>query len=104
MRSIQLHGEPSNLTTDFMVELWERQGGLCFYSGLPMTQPNYGKSRNYTAASIDRLDPARGYLIDNVVWCRWVCNLGKNGLSLDEYVGLCSRVAHLHWKGILASI
>lgn len=83
---------PSDLTADFMVDLWHKQKGRCFYSGRPMRAPAYGKGRDSFSPSIDRVDPKRGYLRDNVVWASWVCNAGKSVLSAYAYVDLCADV------------
>lgn len=90
--------EPSDLTTKFMVDLWHRQNGKCYYSGLPMLQPIYGSGRNLYVASIDRIDSKKGYTQNNVVWCCFICNAGKQELTSGEYINLCSQVA-LHQRG-----
>lgn len=86
--------QPSNLTTKYMVNLWHKQKGLCHYSGIPMIQPIYGAGRNVYSPSIDRVNPKRGYVRNNVVWCTWICNAGKSDLTDKEYIILCSQVVH----------
>jgi hypothetical protein len=89
---------PSDLTAAYMLDLWDQQQGICFYSGLAMRVPAYGAGRDLYSASIDRLDPLRGYLRGNVVWCTWICNAGKSQMSVHEYITLCSQVVH-HRQG-----
>lgn len=84
---------PSDLTTEYMIELWNSQAGLCFYSGEAMCPPSYGSGRVYSTASIDRINRHLGYVRGNVVWATWVCNYSKGDMSLEAYVTLCSRVA-----------
>ena len=85
---------PCDLTVEHMVDLWNKQNGKCYYSNLPMSEPRYGSGKNPYVASMDRLDSQKGYTKDNVVWCCCICNSGKQQLSKDEYINLCSQVAH----------
>lgn len=86
--------EPSNLTTKYMVDLWNKQNGKCYYSGMEMLVHKYGTGRSYYSPSIDRIDCKRGYIQGNVVWCCWICNLGKSTLSYDEYIKICENVSN----------
>lgn len=49
---------------DFLVELWERQNGLCQLSGIPLNVGPY-EEKNWTA-SLERRDANKGYQRDNV--------------------------------------
>lgn len=63
-----------NLTKDDILGLWTKQSGLCAISGVPMDH----KWNLYTTASLDRIDSAGGYTLDNVqLVCKFI-NLGKN--------------------------
>ena len=54
-----------DLVYDDILEVWERQDGLCYYSKIQMvTQP-----RSDYQASLERLDPDLGYIKENVVLC-----------------------------------
>ena len=86
----------ASLTVDFLIDLWDKQNGLCYYSGLPMIEPKYGAGRNAFTASLDRLDSSLGYIPSNVVWAMWICNVGKNNFTVDQYLSLCKAVAE-HW-------
>lgn len=88
---------PSNITIDYMLSLWEKQNGLCYYSNRPMREPAYGSGRHPDVASIDRIEPSKGYIQGNVVWCTWSCNAAKNNLSVSEFITLCSQVV-CHWE------
>ena len=83
---------PSDLTMLFMLALWNKQNGKCYYSGLPLREPIYGDGRKLDAASIDRIDPCKGYTKDNVVWSTLICNIAKNTLSTKEFLNICSLV------------
>lgn len=82
-----------DLTLDYLIELWNKQNGLCYYSNLPLQEPYYGSGRIYNVASIDRIDSSLGYVKNNVVWCLWVCNAGKSNLSVNQYIEICKAVS-----------
>jgi len=83
----------SNLTFEYMLELWKLQDGKCYYSGLELKQPQYGIRRCLYSASIDRVDTTQGYIKGNVVWCCWGCNAGKADGSIEDYITICKAVA-----------
>jgi hypothetical protein len=91
---------PCDLTTEYMVDLWYRQDGRCYYSGRQLVPPKYKRGREPFSASIDRLVPAQGYVQGNVVWAAWCCNAGKNALSVAEYVQLCAEVVRHSWTPV----
>jgi hypothetical protein len=49
---------------DFLVELFNRQNGLCAYSGIPLQFGSYHE-KNWTV-SLERIDVLKGYVKDNV--------------------------------------
>lgn len=82
----------SDLTSEYMIELWNKQQELCYYSGIQMLTPKYGSGRSPYSPSIDRLDSNKGYLKGNVVWCIWACNAGKTQMSVEDYINVCKNV------------
>jgi hypothetical protein len=80
------HGR-GGLSLTYLLEIYQRQGGLCPYSGIPMTWAT-GRGRVDTNISIDRLDVSRGYEEGNVVLCCYFINVSKREKSIDEW---------LHW-------
>jgi hypothetical protein len=93
--------ETSDITAAYLAELWQLQDGRCEYSGLLLNVPQYGAGRRWDVASLDRINPARGYMQGNVVWCLWACNAGKSSFTPDQYVDICRRVvAHADRKAL----
>jgi len=82
-----------NLTKEYMVALWHKQNGCCFYSGIEMRFPEYGTGRHPFSPSVDRINPKGDYVQGNVVWATWICNAGKSDISVDDYVKLCQKVS-----------
>lgn len=91
-RSQKFHGIESDITIDFLKELWDKQNGKCFYSTTPMLIPQFKRLRNPYSASLDRKDSSRGYTKDNVVWCCWGCNCAKSNFTLQDYLAMCEKI------------
>ncbi len=72
-----------NLTTQYLVNLFESQAGKCYYTQNEL-EISGGKVRANTA-SLDRLDPSKGYTEGNVAWCSFFCNTMKGGLTEQEF-------------------
>lgn len=84
-------GERRNLSIEFLLNLYNKQQGLCAISGVKMTHLT-GNGRVPTNISIDRIDSNKGYDEDNVqLVCRQV-NIMKSELSLEELKSWCSNI------------
>lgn len=93
LNTLKYRNQNCNLTTNYIFNLWYRQNGRCFYSGIEMKSPKYGSKRIMSTASLDRIDCTKGYIKKNVVWCCWACNMGKGELTKTDYINLCNCVA-----------
>jgi len=91
---IQNSVKQNSINYEFMYNLWKKQNGECFYSGVKMIYPKRGNKRNFYTASIDRIDNSLGYSKDNVVWCCWWCNNSKNNMKKEEFIKFCSFVSN----------
>lgn len=68
------------ITVEDVIALWDKQGGLCAISGMPMAH----EFKNLRSASIDRIDSNNGYVPGNIqLVCQWV-NYAKNNHSDAE--------------------
>jgi hypothetical protein len=67
------------------------QRGLCALSGITLTFTK-GKGHIPTNASIDRIDPAKGYIRGNVQLVACQVNTMKSNLSLPELVRWCQLI------------
>lgn len=77
-----------NIDADYLEELWNKQNGLCYYSGIPMLKDRSGK---YTL-SIDRLDSSIGYTKLNIVLCTTISNSMKNSLPIREFYEIIEKI------------
>lgn len=64
----------------FLIELYNKQEGVCYYSGKKMSFDINTNER----LSLDRKDSEIGYLKTNVIWCCWQANNMKQCLSIDD--------------------
>lgn len=72
--------------TDFWA-MWKKQAGKCFYTGRPMVIGcDHASESSLDSVSVDRVDNAKGYTVDNVVLCcLWVNNAKLCG-TIDALV------------------
>jgi len=78
----------SNLDYEYLVELWEKQKGICPYSGNIMTLQF--EMTPYTA-SLDRIDSSLPYLKNNVEFVCVAVNYAKSTFSKEEMKKFFSR-------------
>lgn len=84
-----------NLTVKDIHELLVRQDMKCAISGLPIEPPGplEQKDKRKATASLDRIDSAKGYTMDNVQWVHKHVNSMKMDFPQEYFVNLCRAVA-----------
>lgn len=80
-----------DLDMQFLMELYESQGGLCAISRVPMTY-HAGTGRVRTNISIDRIDSSIGYLRGNVQFVCDCVNRMKQDMTMDEFIHWCACI------------
>jgi len=90
-----------DITVDFLMELYEKQTGLCAMSAIEMSTTSHrdecpeGMRVNPNKLSIDRIDSNLGYTEDNVqLVCCWV-NLMKLDVSIDVFKERCRLISSM---------
>jgi hypothetical protein len=68
-----------NLTNDEFIKLVESSCHYCGYNG--------------KVIGVDRIDSAKGYIIDNVVPCCELCNLMKHVRSYQDFIDICEHIS-----------
>lgn len=63
-----------DITRDDLIDILTWQEGRCYYSGIPMSFERHQDWR----ASLERLDPLKGYVTGNVVFICWEFNTFDN--------------------------
>lgn len=74
---------PFDLSASYLLQLYEKQNGQCFYTGETMILKSTGQAKRLSV-SVDRLEPEIGYVEHNVVLCCYIINRVKCDLSLNE--------------------
>ena len=85
---------------NFLIDLWQEQGGLCALSGLDMTH-TYDRDKPHRLilnASIDRIDSNYGYTPGNVQLVAVRMNLMKGPLDEAIFKDLCHSVVRHRGK------
>jgi len=83
------HGIPHDLNIEYLIALWHKQGGRCYYTKIPL---EFGKNTLHSA-QLDRLDSTKGYIKDNVVWASRAINHMKNSASMSEFQNFIAQMS-----------
>lgn len=82
---------PLLVSMQYLSRLWNDQGGICALSGLPMTIKR--NSAYPSNCSLDRIDSGLPYAEGNVQFVLVEVNIGKQSMSVERYVEVCTAVA-----------
>jgi hypothetical protein len=91
------HEQETNLTLNYLKNLWEAQGGRCAISGRQMELPICGQAWEQMGhdpwkPSLDRIDSSQGYLIGNVRFVTMIANFAKHEFSDELLFDFCKAV------------
>lgn len=74
------------VTEEYLQELYEKQGGRDFYTGLEIPK--------LEDISVDRINNELGYIEGNLVLTTKEINMFRRDRSVDKFIELCSQVAN----------
>lgn len=94
-----IKGIRHNIDKIFMIDLWYKQSGECYYTGIPMLGIPKGGRFVWNSPSIDRLVPVDGYIKGNVVWCLMSVNAFKGDLTETAFSEVISNARWWTEKG-----
>lgn len=87
----------NNLSLEYLKSLWEKQRGICPYSGIKMIIARNTKASNKTRslkkASLDRIDSSKGYIEGNVEFVCLGVNLAKCNFAKEEAISFFKEIA-----------
>ena len=87
-----------DITVKDIWEKFQQQQGLCALTSRPIF---FGSNNNKEhTASLDRIDPNKGYLLENVQWVHKDINLMRLDYSIDEFITMCYEVVNKHQSEI----
>lgn len=78
------------ITTDYLMELFEKQAGVCAISGIAMTWSR-GKIEP-TSMSIDKIEPERGYIEGNVRLVCYAVNMFRGRMTDAEMLDMARAI------------
>ena len=86
-----------NITINDIKLQWEKQNGICVYSGRKMILPKsstYDKNSTTSPnrASLDRIIPSKGYVNGNIQWICLMAQYAKNIFAENELLEFCQDV------------
>ena len=83
-----------DLEPNDILDLYEKQGGVCALTGWPIGWSEKGLT---ATVSIDRVDSSEGYLKENVQLLHKDVNMAKQSYSQDYFIEMCKSVSKV-WE------
>lgn len=98
-------GHECTITPDFLRDLWNRQGGRCYWLGIPLDLTNTRRRGNHPAkATLERLDGAKGYVPGNVVWASSFANQGRGVATVEEFATFLGGIGlRAHTRALISA-
>jgi hypothetical protein len=91
-----------DISSKYLKELYVEQDGLCYYSNMPISMVKRDPKvlHDPFKMTIDRIEPSKGYVVGNVVWCAYCVNSMKQKMPLKTFIGVCRAITKnsLHIK------
>lgn len=94
-KSRRISVAPQRISIDHLMHILQTQRGVCPLTGLRLTFSR-GSGRVWTNASIDRIDPSKGYDQGNVRLVTYWANVARNSLTDEDFYYFCNLVAARH--------
>lgn len=89
-------GYDFDLTIEFLWDLYEKQDRRCALTGREiLLKPAIHKNNvdwRVVTASLDRIDPTKGYTTNNVQWVHKEINRLKNNYPQEKFVSMCKEI------------
>lgn len=89
-------GEKSDIDVKYLKEVWEKQKGICPYTGIKMeisrTSQDEDIKKTPIKASLDRIDPSIGYLKGNVEFVCYCINVMKNDFTKEQTLNFVKQI------------
>lgn len=86
------------ITLDDLLNQWNKQDGICPYTGVKLIHPNKIKDEGLIyMASLDRIDSNVGYIVSNIQFISAAANMAKNKMSHEQMIEFCKLIAN-NWS------
>lgn len=83
-----------DLTHEYMMQLYDKQNKLCYYSSYPLNINTSGRAK-FDTLSVDRIDSNKGYTKDNIVYCLNSINMFKAHHDVKDIITVMN---YIHMK------
>lgn len=87
-----------NISRQDLLDLLDKQGGLCALSGRKLTCTLEKNVKCKTNASLDRLRPGEPYTKDNIQLVCRALNSFRGDTEVDDFIDWCRDVANYNDK------
>ncbi|MBO0351698.1 hypothetical protein J0895_21975 [Phormidium pseudopriestleyi FRX01] len=96
-KSVKHRKIEASVTLQDLKQIWDQQGGICPYTGwdlvlFPCTTDYQSRPLTTNRASVDRIDSAKGYSLDNIQFVAVMANLAKHSFKEAELLEFCQAV------------
>ena len=82
-RNNKKFGSDMDFDHKYILELYNKQNGLCGYFKIPLI---FSKEHKHPLKpSIDRIDNSKGYTKDNIILCCLMANMGRNSCAYEVW-------------------
>jgi hypothetical protein len=89
-------GQETNLTLEYLKEVYDNQNGLCAYTKIKMEMPRSSQDEDIkkspTKLSLDRVHSDFGYCKGNVEFVCYCVNVMKNDFTKDQMVTFINQI------------
>lgn len=104
LSSLRYGARSRNLVFELSAEdvwgVYLKQDKKCALTGEEVVfNRRYYKDYSTQTASVDRIDPSKGYTKDNIQIVHKDINMIKNNYSQEEFIDICLKVANYYKKG-----
>ena len=102
-RHVKKGFEPTDLTLEYLRDLWVEQQGKCCLTGwslrLPVSLTEWEETRvTKETASLDRIRPHEPYMKGNVRFIAHMANMAKHVYTDEEVISFCQAVTNTQNK------
>jgi hypothetical protein len=84
------------ISRKYVKGLFDTQNGLCYYSGIKMNivKRDPDVMIDPLKMTLDLVDPSKGYVPGNIVWCVYCINAMKQKMTKESLVSICKSVVN----------
>jgi rubredoxin len=80
------------ITIDDLKELWDKQKGICPYTGWELILPKWKIRKSPKVASLDRIDSSKGYIVGNIQYVSVMVNYAKHDFLMEDMDSFCDAI------------